>query len=346
METLPTHFDTALTNIEVNGKRANRAKSAHAEVRKHLEDDAQLCEWGVDTVLIGSYKRDTGIYPGKDVDVFVKLPELDTTASPKDVYNAVLDALVKKYVHEKDGGRAVPQARRIKIEFPSSTGDDDFAVDAVPAVRCGDRWAIPTKDKSRWAQSTGRWVETDPEDLAVKISKLSTSPLTASVSGRNALKPIIKLIRQARRTHLGDERPGGLYLEIAVYHEWNSGGVTGNSWAELYATTLRRLANRLTLSRSWPLTDPAMGTALKPAPADKQLSAAATTFADLATLAERALQLDACAAAIKWRTILGENDKVGGHVFPLPPGCDANGNKIRHVTAVRSSGTDEARGFG
>jgi hypothetical protein len=346
METLPTQFDIALANIEVNGKRAHRAKGAHTEVREHLEDDAHLRVWGVDTVLIGSYKRDTGIYPGKDVDVFVKLPELDTTESPKDVYTAVLDALVEKYDHEKDGGRAVPQARSIKIEFASSDGDDDFAVDAVPAVRCGDRWAIPTKDQSRWTQSTGRWVETDPEDLAVKVSNLSTSPLTPSVSGRNAVKPIIKLVRQARRTHLGDERPGGLYFEIAVYHEWTSGGVAGNSWAELYAATLRRVANRLTLSRSWPLIDPAMGTALEPPPDDRQLSAAAATFADLATLAEEALQLDACAAAIKWRTILGENDKVGGHVFPLPPGCDANGNRIRSVTAVRSSGSDEARGFG
>ncbi len=346
METLPTQFTDALCNIEVNGKRAKRAISAHTEVREHLENDTQLCAWGVDTVLIGSYKRDTGIYPGKDVDVFVKLPKLDTTASPKDVYNAVLDALVDKYGHEKVGGRACPQGRSVKIAFPSTNGDDDFAVDAVPAVRCGDRWAIPTKDSNRWAQSTGRWVETDPEDLADKISALSTSPLSPDVSGRNALKPIIKLVRQARRTHLGDDKPGGLYFEIVTFHEWNSGGVTGSTWAELFATTLRRGATRLELCKILPLTDPAMGTALNPAPTDEQLTVAATTFADLATFAEEALQLDVCAAAVKWRTILGENDKVGGHVFLLPPGCDANGNKIRSVAAVSSSGSDEARGFG
>ena len=95
MATLRNQFNQALTNIEINGKKADRARAAHREIRSVLEADDQLREWGVDTVLIGSYSRDTGIYPGKDVDVFVKLTGLDTKAMPRDVYNAVWDALVR-----------------------------------------------------------------------------------------------------------------------------------------------------------------------------------------------------------------------------------------------------------
>ena len=73
MATLRNQFNDALTNIEVNKDKAERAIKAHTEIRAVLENDEQLLELGVDTKLIGSYSRDAGIYPGKDVDVFVKL---------------------------------------------------------------------------------------------------------------------------------------------------------------------------------------------------------------------------------------------------------------------------------
>ena len=71
MATLRSQFDQALASIEVNKDKALRAINAHTEIREVLEKDEKLTEWGVDTKLIGSYSRDTGIYPGKDVDVFV-----------------------------------------------------------------------------------------------------------------------------------------------------------------------------------------------------------------------------------------------------------------------------------
>ncbi len=82
--TLPTQFNDALSAIEVNGKKRDRVIAGHKEIRELLEGDEQLCELGVDTILIGSYARHTGIYPGKDVDVFVKLTKLDTSANPAD----------------------------------------------------------------------------------------------------------------------------------------------------------------------------------------------------------------------------------------------------------------------
>ena len=218
MATLRSQFNQALTNIEINGKKAERARAAHREIRLVLEADDQLRAWGVDTILIGSYSRDTGIYPGKDVDVFVKLTGLDTSAMPRDVYDAVWDVLVRQYGDANEGGRATGQARSIKVAFPDEDdpgdGNASFSVDSVPAVRDGTRWAIPAKDRNRWTGRTGCWVTTDPEWFGSLSSALSTSPVSPAVGDRNAYKPIVKLTRQARRTHVEERRPGGLYVGV------------------------------------------------------------------------------------------------------------------------------------
>lgn len=139
--TLSEQFDGALARLEL-GKKRERVEAAHTEIRELLECDEQLCAWGVDTVLIGSYARQTAIYPGKDVDVFTKLTKL-TTASiePKVAFEAVRDVLVEEY-----GERAAPQHRSITVAFPTGDDEEDFHVDVVPAVHHGDRWAIPRRD--------------------------------------------------------------------------------------------------------------------------------------------------------------------------------------------------------
>jgi hypothetical protein len=347
--TLRSQFTQALTTIEINGGKAERAQASHREIRDLLEADATLCDWGVNTRLIGSYSRDSGIYPGKDVDVFVRLDQLDTDATPKDVYNAVWGPLAEHYGDAKDGGRATGQARSVKISFPDPEHPDDdnagFAIDAVPAVRDGDHWAVPTKDRSRWAGSTGRWVTTDPERFGTMSSQLSTSSSSPTVGGRNAYKPIVKLMRQARRAHLGERRPGGLYVEFATYHAWHQGLVYGDEWDPLLARTLRQVANRFATAHYLPLIDPAIGTAVEPALTDDDWANASRVFRDLADLADQALSADDCKAAAKWREILGGNDRADP-VFPLPAGCDANGFRIATIAAVTSRGSNEARGFG
>ena len=342
MATLRSQFDQALTNIEINEDKAERAINAHTEIRDVLEKDEQLTKWGVDTKLIGSYSRDTGIYPGKDVDVFVKLTKLDTKSEPKDIYNAVWDVLQKEYGDAKDGERAEQQARSVKVTFPdkgtSSGANSSFAVDAVPAVQDDEHWAIPTKDRNRW-------VTTDPERFGEMSSALSTSQLSPTVGGRNAYKPIVKLMRQARRTHLGDQRPGGLFVEFTTYEAWVSGTVTGDEWGPLLAQTLRRVAKRFADAAIWPLCDPALGTPVEPPVDEKDLANAASVFSGLADLADQALNLDDCQAAFKWRKILGSNDRADP-VFPLPPGCDASGYRAAPAILPASKRPHEARGFG
>ena len=364
MATLRSQFEQALTNIEVNGAKAKRAIEAHNEIRAVLEADEQLRKWGVDTKLIGSYSRDAGIYPGKDVDVFVKLTELDTEATPKDVYNAVWNALQEKYGDENDGGRGRQQARSVKVAFPddgaSNGADSSFSVDAVPAVHDGERWAIPTKDRNRWTASIGRWVTTDPERFGELSSDLSTSGSSPSVGGRNAYKPMVKLMRQARQTHLGDKRPGGLYIEFATFEVWNSGRVWGDEWGDLFAQTLKLVAERLSYAHIVPLVDPSMGTPVAPEVEQSDLERAAKVFSELANKAEEALRLDDGKAAVNWREILGTNERAPTSVFPLPPGYDEQGNPVAGgsssvnaavgtgagVGSSRPSHPPEARSFG
>lgn len=347
MATLRSQFSDALTNVEVNGKKRARAIAAHTEIQEVLAADDQLQKWGINSRLIGSYSRHTARYPGKDVDVFVRLESLDTSSMPRAIYERVETVLVTKYGLVKDGGRATPQDRSIKVDFPDPDDNDAnqaFAVDAVPAVRDGERWAIPTKDRKRWAESTGRWVPTNPERFGELSSDLSTSLLSPSVAGQNAYKPIVKLMRQTRHVHLGERRPGGLFVEFAVYELWFAGLVTGDEWDPLFAQTLRAVANRFSQVSSAPLVDPGMGTAVAPALDADTWSHAAQVITRLAGLAEEAVSAAPCAAAAKWREILGKNER--GQVFPLPPGCDANGFPISAVAPVSGLGVNEARSFG
>ena len=224
MATLRTQFDRALTNIQINGDKAERAIAVQGEVRDVLEADVQLRAWGVDTKLIGSYGRNTGIYPGKDVDVFVKLTALDTNAPPQAVYDAVWDALAREY-----GTRAEAQDRSIKVDFSDSGspgGPSPFSADAVPAVYAGQHWAIPTRDRDLWSGNADRWVVTDPErfgELSSRAERLYVEPFggraqrvqanreadasgTAHTPGRSSAWGVARRVRHVRGMGLG---PGG-----------------------------------------------------------------------------------------------------------------------------------------
>ncbi len=345
MPSLGEQFSQALTRIEVNGKKQQRAIEAHTEIQELLARDPQLTSWGINTRLIGSYSRHTAIYPGKDVDVFARLASLDTSSSPQDVYNGVWTPLVAQYGHVEHGGRATPQARSIKIDFPDPTDHNaSIAVDAVPAVRQGSRWAVPTKDRGLWAPGHTRWVTTDPERFGHLSTQLNTASWSPAVGGQDAYIPVVKLMRQAREVHLRDQKPGGLYVEFAVYDIWAKLLVSGNEWGPLFANTLREVSYRFASAVSDPLLDPGLGTPVDPPLDAVQWQHASATFQGLADLAAEALNADRCNAALKWRRILGKNDR--GDVFPLPPGCSATGLVAAGLGGVAAGRGSEAQGFG
>ena len=332
MPNLRNQFEKALTNIEINGQKRKRAIDAHTEIRELLQQDEQLKAWGVEPLLIGSYGRDVGIYPGKDVDVFLRFRSLDTSASPRKVFDAVWRVIVRKYgQYGQRGGRAQQQARSVKVLFPDRDriSGGDFSVDAVPAVRRGDLWAIPTRDQNRWAEGEGRWVTTG----AVRFGELSTdlNQSASKVGDRPAYKPIVKLVRQIRETHLGDSRPGGLYLEFVTFEAWRAGLVTGSEWDALLAQTLQCIADRFRRATVNPLLDPVLGTPVDPPLSAGQVEQAAAIFAKLSAAANRALSMNDTAAATEWRKILGGNDRANP-VFPYPP--NSGGGASKTVTAA------------
>ncbi len=329
MAKLRKQFEQALNLIEINGQKLERAIEAHTEIRELLQQDEQLKQWGIEPLLTGSYGRQTGIYPGKDVDIFLRFTELDTKAEPKAVYDAVWRVIVQEYGQygQKDG-RAQQQARSIKVLFPdhddTSGSHGDFSVDAVPAVRDGKFWAIPTKDQNRWVNGEGRWITTGAVlfgDLSKELNQAASSPM---VGDRHAYKPMVKLVRQIREVHLGETRPGGLYLEFVTFETWHSRLVTGSEWDDLLARTLQCIADRFGWAGVKPLLDPVLGTPVDPPLSEGEINQAAVIFGKLAGKANRALDMNNADAAAEWRKILGGNERADP-VFPNPPNTGGHG---------------------
>ena len=146
----------------------------------------------------------------------------------------------------------------------------------------------------------------------------------STVGDRPAYKPIVKLVRQTRETHLGDERPGGLYLEFVTFEAWCSGLVAGREWDLLLARTLECIADGFRRAGLSPLLDPVLGTPVDPPLSAGQVEQAAAIFGQLATAANRALSMNATDAATEWRKILGGNDRANP-VLPYPPNSGGGG---------------------
>jgi hypothetical protein len=346
METLAPQFTRAVQNVTISGPKLERAIAAHLEVRALLESDEQMREWGIDTILIGSYARKTARYPGKDVDVFLRFAELSVRYDPIKVFSAVERILLAHYGSVLEGGRATVQARSVKIDFHDSEmpgSDGDFSVDAVPAVPWGEHWGIPNRDRDLWNQDEARWIQTSPIQFADETVALSVAKDSPTVDGDNAYRPVVRLLRQVRHVHLAEMRPGGLYFEVLAFYAWRDGDVTGDSWAELLTSTLEKVAARLRDASTSGLLDPILNRGMKPELTSAQWDTAAGILEQLAQLAQEALESEPCRAAQLWRRILGENDR--GQVLPLPQGCGANGYPINNVSAVRSVGSDDPRGF-
>lgn len=314
MADLPNYFKQALSNIEPFEDEAN-AIEAHKEVSKVLESSEELKKLGISPVLIGSYKRQVSIKRIKDVDVFGRLEEADDSLAP----GAALDAFEAVLADPDNFGeeRVERQNRSIKVNFP----DYDLTVDTVPARRCGDHWELPNRPEEA---ERAAWVETNPlrlNDLTTETNQRYT------LNGVGIYVPVVKLIRQVRRTWVGDH-PGGFYFEVLTYWAFNDQTLESNSIAEYVTLALEHIAEALPDVAKNGLRDATLDNktiSTKATPEDFEV--AISGIGDAAKLARDAFEDDDdCSAALKWQKLFGKTSD-DEYVFPLPTYCNSDGSR-------------------
>ncbi|HKO30432.1 MAG TPA: nucleotidyltransferase [Nitrospiraceae bacterium] len=329
MTELAPYFKEALSTIEPDDDKENAA-TAHAEVRDVLIADEGLKDLGIDPILIGSYARNVSIKHVKDVDVFARLQDASDTLAP----GAVLDAFEKVLTDEYED-RVERQHRSIKVDFP----DFNLTVDAVPARPAGDNWEIPNKPEE---MKRAQWVETNPLKLNDLTTEINGEFL---LNGKGIYVPIVKLVRQVRRTWLGDQ-PGGLFFELMTYWYFKNENPSAKSVSEYLTLTLEGIADMLPDVASDGLDDPTRdGEKISTKATDDDLATAEEKIREAADLARAALDdEDDCTSAIKWRELLGVTSD-GDDVFPLPSYCNADGTHKKSA-AITSGATTVPAGDG
>lgn len=316
-------FEDALRNTEP-GADASTAVRAHHGVREVLTGDTQLQEWGIDPVLIGSYRRNVAIRRVKDVDVFCRLNLLPLGITGVDALREFRRVLSPRFT-------VTEQARSLSLE---SEDWGDLHIDVVPA-RMGKRYPeIPDKQDP----ATG-WQETNPEELTEL-----TSARNRELDERYV--PLIKLMRQTRRA-MGIKRPGGLYMEMALYEAYNRGDVTGDTYFELYINGLRGVATVTEdlVLEGRPLPDPTRpGEHLSFRATEHEWRAALIDFDDAASQAEATRRQERCQVAATFRRLLGRNgDDLW--VYPLPDDCNEDGTTKSLIVVGDRSGSRAPQRF-
>ena len=236
MATLATQFKAALGQIEPKTDADNAAK-AHCEVSEALKADDWLIELGIETFLIGSYGRNMSIKRVKDVDVFVRLTKATSSLRPGKILDHVTKILEKAFP-----GRVTRQHRSVMVNFD----DDDLSVDAVIARPCvdhpDDHWQIPEK-----IEEDGRatWVETNPTKMGELTTAANKQFLRSAEDPTSGVYvPMVKLIRQVRRSWV-DDQPGGYYFEVLTYHAFQDLQPSETTTAGYLCVILREIADRL-----------------------------------------------------------------------------------------------------
>lgn len=322
MTTLPSYFLEALTAIEPDDDAAN-AKDAHAEVRKVLKESEELKKLGIDPVLIGSYARSVSIKRVKDVDLFARLNDADSDLRPGatlDLFEAALEPIY--------GDRLSPQARSFKIDFP----DVGLSVDVVPARPKNDHWEIPKKTDQ---DNRASWVETNPLELNALTVQANTDFLLGE---RGIYVPVVKLVRQIRRTWCGLQ-PGGFFYEVMTYWAFINGQPRCTTIAECLVDVLTHIADQLPDVEPDKLPDPTIE--------DKFILTKATedefdiSIAGIEAARDRAIKAlkepDDCKSALLWQELLGK-DSDGETVFKMPEFCNSDGTTKASSTGTNTKG--------
>lgn len=213
---LPSYFKDFLAEIEPSPSYKEDQQVGHKTLRKRLAGDEDFSVVHVNTFLQGSYKRNTAIHPGKDVDIVVVTSIDPDRTSPTDA-NARLEKCLRKYYD-----KVSPQNRSYCVTLSYVTMDVVLATSrhlkkeaaALASMRRDDElenaqaWTehpllIPDRDLARW-------VETDP-----KRQLQWTTDLNAECDGY--FVPLVKMVKWWRKeAYEKPKYPKGYVLERLV----------------------------------------------------------------------------------------------------------------------------------
>ncbi len=211
---LPSYFKEFLTEIEPSSSYKEDQQTGHKTLRKRLAEDDEFKAVHVNTFLQGSYKRNTAVHPGKDVDIVVV-----TSLNPEKVSAAEANALLGKVLRKYYPGKVTQQNRSYCVTLSYVTMDVVIAasrylnqktwllesVRLAESLDTGDGWSdqpllIPDRD-------LGHWVETHP-----KAQLKWTTDLNATCGGY--FVPLVKMFKWWRQeTYQKPKYPKGYVLE-------------------------------------------------------------------------------------------------------------------------------------
>jgi predicted nucleotidyltransferase len=177
---LPSYFKDFLTEIEPSPSYKEDQQAGHKTLRKRLAADEDFKAIHVNTFLQGSYKRNTAIHPGKDVDIVV-VTSLDPDSTSAADANARLRKCLRKYYEN-----VTPQNRSFGVTLSYVTMDVVLATSRhlkqeaalfksimmAEALENANAWVdhpllIPDRD-------LGHWVETHPKRQLQWTTDLNT----------------------------------------------------------------------------------------------------------------------------------------------------------------------------
>lgn len=184
-------------------------------------------------------------------------------------------------------------------------------------------------------------METNP----IKMGELTTAAnkrflLSADDAKSGVYVPMVKLIRQIRRTWV-DDQPGGYYFEVLTYHAFQALAPSKTTIADYLCVILREIADRLLDYVVEGPEDPTLDEGvIKSKATAEQIEAAAKRIEEAADLADKALkETDICQSAVLWRDLLGKTHHIDEpeHVFELPDYCNTDGSTKSARTIERGA---------
>ena len=292
-------FTEFLADIEPSATTKSNASSAHNKLRAILREDADFAPQHKNTLLSGSYKRDTAIRPRikngeahrPDVDILV-LTKHTLISSPVDAVDDVFDVLTRHYT---------PTNRQTRSVSVSTMLAD---MDVVPIIDPNDdgTYYIPDRNQQQW-------LRTNPPGHTDW-----TTETNSRVNGR--FKPLVKMFKWWRRENpTVGKRPKGFVLEVITADCMNE---EETHYGELFVQMLETIVERYVSNVSSGIVPWISDPSLPENCITDGLSFAAfhgfyNKVKNHAVIGREALSLDdQDKATDKWRVLFGNR-------FPKPP---------------------------